>query len=46
MSLILLLFVILLLCGGGFGHYRGQAWGGASLGLGTVLLIVLLVLIL
>ena len=46
MSLILLIIVLILLFGGGLGHWSGQPWGGPGIGIGGVLLIILIVLLL
>ncbi len=46
MGLVLLVVVLLVLFGGGFGAYSGASWGGPGLGLGGLLLIILLVLFL
>jgi hypothetical protein len=43
MGLILLIVVLLILFGGGFGYHGGYAWGGPSLGLGGLLLIILVI---
>lgn len=45
MYLILIILVILLLLGGSYGYHGGYVYGGPSLSLGAVLLIVLLVLL-
>jgi hypothetical protein len=44
-ELILLIVLILVLFGGGFGHYRGAGWGAPVGGLGFILLIVVIYLI-
>lgn len=48
-TFILLLFILLLLGGGGYGHFSGATWGGTygmgGIGLGTILLIILIVIL-
>ncbi len=44
MSLLLIIVVLLLLFGGGLGYHQGfDNWNGRGIGLGTVLLIVLVI---
>jgi hypothetical protein len=42
MGLLLLVLVLFLVFGGGFGYYGGHSWGGPGLGIGGILLVVLL----
>jgi len=49
MLLILLIVVLILLFGGGFGYYSHTNWGpnyGAPVGIGTILLIILVLYLL
>jgi hypothetical protein len=45
MNLLLLIIVLIILFGGGLGFYSGHLWGGPSIGLGGILLIVVIVLL-
>ena len=45
LGLLLVIILIIVLCGGGFGVYSGASWGGPGIGIGGILLIILIILL-